>query len=68
MVLEGLSNSGDASLFILNGTRVRRSAAPLLKGFTGLKLIERVTSNDILLVQGEQSALYKVDAPASGCA
>ena len=65
-VLDGLPNASDASLFILNGARVRRSVAPTLDNFAGLKLIERVTSNDVLLVQGEQSALYKVCAPRQG--
>lgn len=65
-LLGGLPDLGNASLLILNGARVRRSAAPMLDGSTGLKLIERVTSNDVLLAQGEQDTLYTVSAPRQG--
>jgi GT2 family glycosyltransferase len=62
-VLSGLPDLGDTPLLILDGMRVRRSAAPTLDRFTGLKLIERVTANDILFAQGSQVALYTVGAP-----
>ena len=65
-VLDGLSNLEDASLFILNKRRVRRSAAPALKEVAGVHLVERVTSGDILFVQGEQSALYSVGIARPG--
>ena len=61
-VLAGLANFGDASLFILNGTRVRRSRALKPEGFAGLRLIEQVTSGDVLLTQGEQPAFHMVGA------
>ena len=66
MVVGGLSDLDDASLFILSGDRIRRSAAPSLDGFTGLRLIERVAPGDILLAQGGQSALYTVSALRQG--
>lgn len=64
-VLGGLPDLGDITLFILNGKRVRRSAAPSLRGVAGFHLIERVTSGDVLFVQGDESALYLVGAPRS---
>ena len=65
-VLDGLPDLGDTSLFILNETRVRRTAAPPLKEVAGLHLIERVVSGDVLLVQGERPALYSVGVPRPG--
>ena len=66
MLLDDLPDLGTATVFIVNEARVRRSAAPTLPGSTGLHLIERVTPDDVLLVQDERFRLFELAMTRSG--
>ena len=66
MVLDGLRVASDASVFILNQNRVRRSIAPFLDGFDALHLSERVATGDLLVVQGDQPAQYTIGRARAG--
>jgi GT2 family glycosyltransferase len=66
LVLNGMLESPDASVFILSETRVRRSIAPPLSGFASLRLSEQVGPGEVLLVQGKQPARYIVSPVRAG--
>ncbi len=62
MVLAGVRAPPAATLYVLGANRVRHSAAPSLVDDAGLRLIEPVQANDLVLALSDQPLLWTVQA------